>query len=134
MIMETKPPSRTFITILLVFFLACFMKFFLFDFMLTEGRSMLPAIRPGTILFVNRIAYGFRLPWADKYLIRWKNPKNGEIVVFYNPLGEMAVKRCLDFEEDLLFLQGDNERESFDSRSYGPIPIDQILGKVLGIK
>ena len=135
---EKKTPSRVFRSILLAFILACLMKFFLFDFMLTEGRSMIPAIRPGTILFVNRIAYGFRLPWTDKYLIRWKIPKSGEIVVFYNPLGEIAVKRCLDineyYMEDRFFLQGDNDQESFDSRSYGPIPMDRILGKVLGVK
>jgi signal peptidase I len=114
---------------------ALIMKFFLFDFMIAEGISMSPAIRPGTVLVVNRLMYGFRLPWAEGYLVRWSAPKTGDVVVFYTPQGMTAVKRCGDILDTGEFIAlGDNSLQSFDSRSYGPVRTDNIIGKVLGIK
>ncbi|MDR1950233.1 MAG: S26 family signal peptidase [Spirochaetaceae bacterium] len=122
-------------TLLLVFVTALGMKFFLFDFMIAEGRSMLPAIRPGTVLLVNRVAYGFKPPWAGRYLVRWSRPAVGDVVVFHTPRGNIAVKRCGEVTENQEILAlGDNDLESFDSRSYGPIPVDNILGRVMAVK
>jgi signal peptidase I len=57
------------------------------------------------------------------------------MVVFYTPLGERAVKRCSSVNTDgTFFALGDNDLESFDSRSYGSISIDHILGKVVAVK
>jgi signal peptidase I len=114
---------------------ALLMKFFLFDFMVTEGPSMTPAIRNGTVLLVLRLAYGFRLPGARGYLLRWSTPKAGDVVVFLTPGGDTAVKRCGAWSgEDTFFALGDNNRESYDSRFYGPVPVDRIIGKVCGVK
>jgi signal peptidase I len=110
------------------------MKLFLFDFMISEGRSMIPAIRPGTLLLINRAAYGLRLPWAGRYVLRWKEPDAGDIVVFRTPLGQIAVKRCASVEKEGVFALGDNTAESLDSRSYGLVQSDSILGKVVGIR
>ncbi|MDR1804329.1 MAG: S26 family signal peptidase, partial [Treponema sp.] len=35
---------------------------------------------------------------------------------------------------ELFLALGDNTSQSFDSRSYGPVPNKNIIGKVLGIK
>ncbi|MDR0761131.1 MAG: signal peptidase I [Treponema sp.] len=122
---------------------ALLMKFFLFDFLIADGRSMQPAIRSGTVLVINRLAYGFRLPGTEKYLLRWSLPKTGDVVVFVTPQGGMAVKRCVELPETPLILKhgvplfialGDNSLDSYDSRSYGPVPADKIVGKVMGIK
>jgi signal peptidase I len=114
---------------------AIIMKLFLFDLMIVEGHSMEPAVRNGTVLVVNRLKYGLRFPWQRGFLIRWSAPKPGEVVVFYTPAGQIAVKRCEKKTEtgDFIVL-GDNRRQSFDSRSYGPVPADHIIGKVLGIQ
>jgi signal peptidase I len=114
---------------------ALLMKFFLFDFMITEGPSMAPAIKSGAVLVVVRLAYGFRPPGAKGYLLRWSKPKAGDVVVFLTPVGDTAVKRCGAWDgEDTFFALGDNNRESYDSRFYGPVPVDRILGKVFGVK
>jgi len=127
--------SRAGKAIVLALAAALLLKFFLFDFMITEGHSMTPAIKPGTVLVVIRPAYGFRFPWSEDYLLRWAAPKSGDVVVFLTPLGERAVKRCAGLSgEDSFIAIGDNSRESFDSRTYGPVPLKNILGRVLGIK
>jgi signal peptidase I len=114
---------------------AFFMKLFIFDLVIAEGISMTPAIESGKVLVVSRLVYGLRLPWKREYLLRWAMPKRGEIVVFYTPTGEIAVKRCGGIRDDGFFTAlGDNSLQSLDSRSYGPVPADSIIGKVLGIK
>ncbi|MDR0525299.1 MAG: S26 family signal peptidase [Spirochaetaceae bacterium] len=120
--------------ILGAFCIALIMKVFLFDFMVAEGRSMLPAIQPGTVMVVLKTAYGLRLPGAEEYLFRWSQPKPGEVIIFYAPDGVLAVKRCASVPEAWTFIVlGDNSKDSKDSRSYGPIGFDCIIGKVLGM-
>jgi len=111
---------------------AFFIKIFFFDFMIAQGSSMEPSIQSGKILIVSRLRYGLRIPWARGYLIRWSRPKIGEVVVFYTPTGELAVKRCIALDEWGFTAQGDNLNVSYDSRSYGSVPVDNIIGKVLG--
>jgi signal peptidase I len=114
---------------------ALLMKFFVVDFMVTEGPSMTPTIRSGAVLVVLRLAYGFRLPGSTGYLLRWSRPKAGDVVVFLTPGGDTAVKRCGAWSAgDTFFALGDNNRESYDSRFYGPVPVDSVIGKVFGIK
>ena len=112
---------------------ALILKFFFFDFMIAQGNSMEPAIKNGAVLIISRLRYGLRLPWQQDYLFRWSRPKEGEVVVFYTPSGELAVKRCTALTDRGGFIaEGDNSPASYDSRSYGPVPADNIIGKVLG--
>jgi signal peptidase I len=116
------------------FFTAFLMKLFLFDIMIAEGHSMMPIIQPGSVLLVGKLAYGLRLPWSDVYLLWWSLPQQGDVVIFYTPRGEIAVKRCAKITEERSFIAlGDNTLESYDSRSYGPIPLNNIIGKVIGM-
>lgn len=97
---------------------------------------MEPAIHNGSVLVINRLQYGLRVPGLRQgYAARWSSPKQGEVVVFYTPSGELAVKRCGQIMERGSFLAiGDNSLQSYDSRSYGPVSADSVIGKVLGIK
>jgi signal peptidase I len=119
----------------LAFIFAILMRVFLFDFMIAEGVSMLPDIRPGSVLLVGKLVYGLKLPGAHKYLIRWALPDKDDVVVFYTPSGIMAVKRCGELLDKKEFMAlGDNSLQSFDSRSYGPVSVDRIIGKALVIR
>ena len=128
----TSPMGRA---VFLAILMGVIMKLFLFDIILADGNSMSPTIKSGTILIINRLQYGFRFPGQQNYLVRWALPKPGEIVVFRTPGGELAVKRCEELEDSAAFIaRGDNELYSYDSRSYGKVPIENIIGRVLGIK
>ncbi|MCL2816327.1 MAG: signal peptidase I [Oscillospiraceae bacterium] len=112
---------------------AVILRLFVFDFIIAQGQSMEPAIKDGNVLVISRLRYGLRLPWRQDYLIRWALPKAGEVVVFFTPAGELAVKRCKEIIEGKRFYaQGDNGLASYDSRSYGYVNVENILGKVLG--
>ncbi|MFP4643205.1 MAG: signal peptidase I [Spirochaetales bacterium] len=61
-----------------------------------EGISMEPTLKDGSTLFVNRLAYGVQLPFSDRYLLRWSQPRQSEILVFEAPdTGALSVKRVL---------------------------------------
>ena len=113
------------------------LKLFFFDFCTAQGHSMEPAINDGDILVVSLLRYGIRFPGkpgggSAGYLIRWAQPQEGEVVVFYTPAGDKAVKRCTALVDGQRFYaEGDNSLSSLDSRSYGAVPVDKIIGKVL---
>jgi signal peptidase I len=138
-----KTSAKGFYSVLAAFFVAIFLKAFVFDFMLVDGRSMSPALKPGDAVVVFRLAYGLRRPFAAAdapYLLRWKTPRTGEVAVFWTPLGGLAVKRVAELVTSgggetggrtALIMLGDNSAESFDSRSYGPVTPDCVVGRVL---
>jgi signal peptidase I len=129
----TSPYMRK--AVLGAFALGIFIKIFLFDLVVAEGTSMAPSISPGTVLLIGRLVYGFRVPWEDRYLLRWAVPREGDVVVFYTPAGDLAVKRCGEVGIKGAFMAlGDNSLQSYDSRSYGPVLPDRVIGKVLGVK
>ncbi len=85
-----------------------------------KDRSMEPALREGTSVLVNR--------WA--YLLR--EPAVGDVVVAKHPTKEgFLVKRIAEVEPDGCFLLGDNEKYSVDSRAFGLVGNNLIVGKVL---
>jgi signal peptidase I len=121
--------------ILGAFVTAIVLKLFFFDFMVAEGHSMEPAIHDGSVLVVNKLQYGLRFPGQSEYLVRWAAPRPGEVVIFYAPSGGVAVKRIAALsEKGTLMVQGDNSLLSYDSRSYGPVPLDSTIGRVLGVR
>ncbi len=85
------------------------------------GRSMIPLLQPGDGLLIDLTAY------------HQKCPRSGEIVIAWHPLETnlKIVKRVASVLDDgSCFLLGDNPTESTDSRSFGPIELNKILGKV----
>ena len=120
--------------IILALIAGLIIKLFLFDFMITSGHSMDPTVKDGSVLIINRIKYGLRFPWQKNFLVRWSVPKQGELIIFYTPSGDIAIKRCQQIHEGLLSVYGDNTLNSYDSRVYGQIPVENVIGKVLGYK
>jgi len=121
------------ISIVLAFTAAVLVKTFVIDLMIAEGNSMSPSIKPGSVLLVRKTFYGIRA--SGEYLVWWIKPHFGDIVVFYTPEGNVAVKRYREaVSEDLFYAQGDNLVQSYDSRNYGPVPNNNIIGRVLGVK
>ena len=88
--------------------------------MRVSGSSMLPELQPGEEILFNPKAY------------RRKLPKVGDIVVARHPYQPIQIiKRVVVVLEDgSCFLKGDNLSSSTDSRSYGFVPLNKILGKV----
>lgn len=87
-----------------------------------DGASMLPTFHPGdAVLTVRR----FVRPTV----------RRGDVVVCRLPKGipgpdSYLVKRVLQVEDGRVFVGGDGDR-SYDSRTFGPIPLDHVVGHVV---
>lgn len=57
-------------------------------------------------------------------------PKVGDIVVIKYD-GKEMVKRVEKIENGQIFVEGDNKQESTDSRDFGSVSKDKIIGKVI---
>lgn len=109
-------------------------RIFVFSAVRVSGISMLPTLQDKQIIFVNKMAY-------------WKNaPQNGDIVIVREPIDNIqVVKRIVGtpgtaitiedktfiLKEDEYYIEGDNRDNSIDSRAYGPIRSERIIGKVI---
>jgi signal peptidase I len=148
--------------------------------------SMKPSILEGDRIFVNKLAYGLKVPFTTWHVARWNTPRRGEVVVFNSPAdGSRLVKRVVGVPGDVVqmiderlyingrplqyepvdgqvieslgghshavqflpgvpamrnfgpirvpageyFMLGDNRDNSADSRYFGTVRLDQILGR-----
>lgn len=85
------------------------------------GNSMLPLLKPQEEVLID--------PRIDPN----QPPKEGEIVVAQHPTKSnlQLIKRVASVSEDgRLFLEGDNLAESTDSRVFGRVKLEQIVGRV----
>jgi len=108
---------------------------FVADAAIVQGRSMLPGMHPGDVVFIFKAAYGLRNPFGG-YLVLWGRPKNRDIVAAKRPDNNTIVIKRVRNEDEVdsdseVYLLGDNNYESVDSREFGPVPINNILGRVL---
>jgi len=123
-----------------------FINEFIFDFYMLEGESMIPTFEPyGNIVFVEKFSSNkiFQFIFPNYKLI-----STGDIVCVGNPTNhEMKLcKRIIHTEGDIvqlsngdeikippnnLWIEGDNKDNSFDSRKFGYIPKQLVLGKVV---
>ncbi len=68
--------------------------------------SMRPTILEGDRIFVNKLAYDFKVPFTTWHIAEWSNPQRGDIVVFFSPHdGIRLVKRVIGLPGDTIELR-----------------------------
>lgn len=93
----------------LVFLLAFgFFRTAIADWNPIPSGSMRPTILEGDVVWVNRLAYDFKLPLTDRIVARLGDPQRGDIVTFSSPKdGTRLIKRLVAVPGDVVELQGD---------------------------
>jgi nickel-type superoxide dismutase maturation protease len=87
-----------------------------------RGASMYPTLEDGDYVLVDGDAY------------RKVPPRPGDVVVARHPFyeGRYIVKRVRSvLPRGSLFLEGDASYDSTDSHALGPIPLSQVIGRVV---
>jgi nickel-type superoxide dismutase maturation protease len=82
-----------------------------------KGHSMEPALKHNQIVVASSLPYFFGKPQA------------GDIVVLSH--GKCIIKRIINVKENEIFVVGDNDKESTDSRNFGWLNKRKIIGKVI---
>src|SRR5471030_595358 len=75
--------------------------------------SMIPTLLIGDWLFVNKLAYGPTIPFTNKHLPGYTNPKHGDVMVFESPyqadnapdFTPVLVKRLIGMPGDTLYMR-----------------------------
>lgn len=94
----------------------------LFSKFTISGHSMEPHILSGKSVFVSSIPYFFI------------KPKVGDVIAIKNN-GKVLIKRIskINFQKgkSKYFVKGDNVSDSLDSRVFGWIDVNKIMGKIV---
>lgn len=83
---------------------------------------MTPTLKQGQNVLVNKLSYLFSKP-KIKDIVAVKDPRNQKIL----------IKRVSKISKNKLYVRGDNKKASTDSRSFGWVSKNAIIGKVIYI-
>jgi signal peptidase I len=126
-------------SIILAFLIATFIRtFFVQAFRIPSG-SMENTLLVGDFLLVNKIFYGIHIPFIHKNILRIREPKRGDIVVFIFPhKNKYFVKRCiglpgdtLEIKNKVVYINGTSIYESYkvirDPYTFTHLPVDDTV-------
>ena len=116
---------RSLVVLILVMFAV---RSVVFDWNDVPSGSMQPTILVGDRVFVNRMAYGLKIPFTTIHLLRWGSPKRGDIVVFYapdkdangKPLHTRMIKRVVGVPGDVVTLVNNRLTVNGEDAAYLP--------------
>lgn len=150
------PRSRKITAVAALFGVIALILVFVAEPVRTRSVSMMPTITNGTQILVNKLAYRDTLPQRGDIVMFDREGEDsmikrvvglpgdevgiedGVLVVNKVELTEPYVDQSsidgnyygpVVVPEGMLFVMGDNRSESVDSREFGPIPVDQLVGK-----
>jgi signal peptidase I len=91
----------------IIFILA--IRWALFEPYVIPSGSMLPTLLIHDHIFVNKFAFGVRLPFASHYAFRFSEPKRGDVLVFRSVENDdmFLVKRVIGLPGDEIQLRND---------------------------
>jgi len=112
--------ARSFFPILLIVLV---IRSFLFEPFRIPSESMVPTLLTGDFIFVNKFAYGLRLPVINTKIVGIGEPKRGDVVVFRLPSDPHVnyVKRVVGLPGDVVDYHPANKRITINGE---PVPIE----------
>lgn len=166
--------------IIIALLLALFIRTFIVQAFKIPSGSMLPTLKIGDHLLVNKFIYGVKMPFTGEVIVPYKKPQPNDIIVFKFPQNPKLdyIKRVIGVPGDTImsrdkvlyvngrqfndnyavhmsntvinasagprdnfgpitvpegkvFVMGDNRDNSYDSRFWGFVDNNAILGKAL---
>jgi signal peptidase I len=88
-------------------FVALVIRWALMEAYVIPSASMLPSLVLHDHIFVNKAVYGLRVPFSEKWLLRFSMPKRGEVIVFKYPVDKSIffIKRIVGLPGDKIFYE-----------------------------
>ena len=91
-------------------FIALILRSFLVEAFRIPSGSMIPTLLIGDHIFVNKYVYGLMLPFVNKRIVEWGEPKRGEVIVFVYPNDpdKDYIKRVIGVPGDKIVVDGED--------------------------
>ncbi len=94
------------------------------------GDSMVPTLAAGAVVMLDPQAYRQRMPQADEIVVA-RHPRQNELQIVKRVAAAIESRIESGSPEVLLILASDNAAAGSDSRAFGPVELDLVLGKVV---
>src|SRR5262245_61482968 len=98
--------ARSFFPVILIVLL---IRSFLFEPFRIPSDSMMPTLLDGDFIFVNKYAYGLRLPVVNSKIVAIGSPQRGDVIVFRLPSDPSTnyIKRLIGLPGDHIVVRND---------------------------
>lgn len=117
-----------------VFALSFFIVLILFNFKIVkvQGNSMYPILKNNTFLIADRYLYKlFEIQKNDILLLEVDKKEVVKKIVGFPGENINIENKKITLEKNEIYVLGENLPESIDSREYGPLKTNQIIGKIV---
>jgi signal peptidase I len=104
--------------------LALFIRTFIVQAFKIPSGSMIPTLQIGDHILVNKLTYGVRIPVWGHYLLQYREPQRGDVIVFVFPEDRSKdfIKRVIGVSGDVVEIKGKkvfvNNQPIEDSHAY----------------
>jgi signal peptidase I len=95
----------------LAIFLALLVRWTLVEAYMIPTSSMLPSLMANDHIFVNKLIYGLRKPFSQDWIVHWKEPQRGEVIVFRRSEGgdnPFFIKRVIGVPGDRVYIENNH--------------------------
>ena len=93
------------------------------DVLTMASRSLQPRVLKGQQVLVSNFSFGLRVPFLPYHLIKWGNPKVGDLVIVSGPKGNPYLREVLSLKGTNVLLNAD-----------GWVPKDRLIGKAIPLR
>lgn len=102
--------------------LATVIRFFLIQTFIIPSSSMENTLLIGDQLIVTKFTYGLKVPFTNKFFVKFRDPKHGDIIVFnaVDRKGMKLIKRCIgvpgdvvEMKDKVLYINGQKQNEPY---------------------
>ncbi|MFZ4403556.1 MAG: signal peptidase I [Pseudobdellovibrionaceae bacterium] len=94
-------------SIAMAIFVALSIRWAFLEAYVIPSGSMLPSLLIHDHIFVNKFTYGLRVPFSEQWLVKFREPQRGEVIVFKFPkdMSTFFIKRVVGESGDKIYYE-----------------------------